>query len=1489
MIPIGGRATLYGVLYQLLGSLHHVVRLRVRKQGEATVVGARLVIEPPRGGGDLLIVLPGRRSVEQWKGRTNERAWGLQEILNKVLPDLYLDPALNLPGDQTNYVFATEGRIGPKARAFFERLRGPVPEKNPLAGLSKEDRKLFHATARTIRKRKNARSEPLAYTHRKLRSLLSRFEIRENQKADRLAQEIDEMLRPLMDYVEDIPAKRDQLCTIILRRGTGEEIEDEFMPEDLLREAGLGGVSLEDEAELRRKAHEVLEREVTRRKYDWSKDVREAPVWPEDRYVLYLSGESGQGKTWQIAHLALDREKKGRLVVIVDSRGEAERDLQKASDLLWKEARGRDRPLSLDRLVERWHQVRRDARRPWLTICVENVLSLSEARMLAGDYDWERWGVELALTGSPQIGATLEEEHPNRVHHARLRDFTPAELREFLRRHGRSWDTVPANVRDTLKRPLLAGLYTSLGSDSDWRPTHEYELYERSWKKIERDLTQNPEDLHLLRRLALTLFDEGSSYPWTWNQLRDVGVDPETRERLERTGWWTRNDEGVEVWHDRMLSWALAEALAEQKTVDDIASRLNIDRRPESLRIRRILAYLPMDVLWLLSANSSKRKLVSDLLVRIEEVERPFGYHRLYRAGLLPTLGLRIFPGIVERLRRLPDRSPPLNPVVEALSKILDREPDGRAALPSLLTDSSKTVRKLAVRLLARHPHVEAIDSLWSLLREKSMEMEESSGRTGLPERQSAFAALRACLELDPGWLRDRIQESQPEGEPLWELTYLLANIKHPAARSIWLEVKGNLFEKIRSGHLHSLMVCIRTFRDREEVPRLEAWLPLEEKWTANNALEGIARIDPDRAVFLLRTMPLSILVASREGWLPDLLLNRPDETRLALRERMVDAGADFWRVANLYWWYEQRMDRETLMILLDRLGEEVTAGLQNSEDAWSRLRRALRLLSRIHRLDLLEVFQAQAGTDLDRSLGELGTRLINVSHRDPDELRMVLLKIGGEGIRRLIQAGLASSDPDRRDDAMAWALIFPDEIAAIDPPEEWAIAAVGENRALVEKVMDWEEIENDDLTMLWRLRRWKPPMSYTDLALALEALGSSDPQKRVRGLAAVSISGREDLLSQVPEWLERMPDWAPGDLEALDNRAAYLVHRLAEGNSEGVRRLAGSLNVWKFSWTAIQLLTEGESTELADRLESDLLERWMAHGRLSSSQVEMTLYLAQVRRLPDPLMQAVWESGKDSSRIQIMEHFFPAVSRIDSEEVRERIWKEAFEARHTGLRTSAIRALNSLEPDEALRAVRRGLEDPEATERVEFVDLLFKMSGSEAVPWLVDQAVREKKTEVLWSIARTLRRAGPGVEREFRARLDSPDFQLRKAAAHLAGWQESGFLETDLQRMAEEDPDDDVQWECLQALSRQHRERCIVELMDAFRSAQGIARWSYLESILELGDPRLLVTEDDPLWLGRILTPKLGALEVHANRRLERRFDEVKRSAEQRDRSHED
>jgi hypothetical protein len=1335
MVPPGGSATLYGVLYQLLASVHHTVKLRlaVREQGQK-ILGARLVVEPAGGGGDLRIELPGQRIVEQWKARTTGRSWTLKQIGEKVLPDLYKDRNLDSPDDQTIYVFATEGRPTEEAQALFNRLRGPVLDGSPFAGLRREDQKILRDIAKAVRKRPRFRSEPDSVTYPKLRRLLSRFEIRKDQSSEDLIQVIRRLLLPLVDDRGSATEKLGQLCTMILSKASHGEVE--IVPENLLRDAGLRGVSLENGDELRRRACDGVQREVGRRKYDPDRDVRKRPEWPEGKPFLVVAGESGQGKTWQLARLALDlaraEDENKTLAVFVVSQGDVTQDLQRAADLLWKEAWDHDQSKSLDRVAAHWREVRGDTGLPWLVVCVDGVQSLSTARGLIEEFDWERWGIRLALSVSKKIGMALANERLEQTQLHILKDFTLPELRKYLRHYSRASEDLPLDVRETLRRPLLAGIYAKIGSDPHWKPTREYQLYEEYWRWLQtwRDQAEHPEDFERVKRLALRLLHEEPIYPWTLEQLEQVGFTDEARQRLEQAGWWVRAHTGMEVWHDRLLSWVLAEALAEQSSAEVLASSLRRERWPTNLKIRRILAYIPLDVLWLLSGNPAKSHLVPDLIVAMDEENPPFGSHALYEVGL-PSLGHQIVPSLIGRLRRLPDRASYSYGAraVNALSKILDQEPDGRADLLHLLKDTSYVVREVVVGTLARHPIVEAIGSLWDRLCGSSRLVDQSEGREGLAEYRATLPALLACLDLDPGWLRAKILKADPEETPMWELARLLASLKNPLARSIWREVKSELFKKMPPNKLESLALCIRVFLDKEEASRLESWLSVREDLTDRMAYRGLVWVDSDRAIQLIATLPLENLSDQYSGsWLPILLLKRPDQVRKALRERLANAGADFWRVANLYRWNAQWIDRETLEMLLDRLSVE--------EATRDSLQLPLRILSRVHRLDLLRIFEERAGTELDRRLGELDSLWMDRSDQFFKNLQSVLLKIGGDGLQCLMRAGLASKDPAHQQEALNWGGIFPEELRVSPLRTPGAQALLGEDGALVEAVMArgegdrwrqgwWQEWLKD----LRDLRRERAPMTDEDLMPAFEALKNGESEMRIRGLEAVSISGRSDLLSRLPEWLEGQVSWD------LDERAGYFAYCLAGGVPEIVRELSEVLDFSFFPALLANLYGKPGAEALPDRWEQYLVSH-SDRGPFGEVEMHFALTLSRSRDLDSSLLRKVWDYGKELPSWNGRDYFWRIVSRLDSDDVREQIWKHSLDYNSMeDQRLEALSALAILEPDTAFDIAARHLSETR-TGRIGFVSLLLELDTGRAVPLLIDQAAREKETEVLWTIA---------------------------------------------------------------------------------------------------------------------------------------------------------
>lgn len=90
------------------------------------------------------------------------------------------------------------------------------------------------------------------------------------------------------------------------------------------------------------------------------------------------------------------------------------------------------------------------------------------------------------------------------------------------------------------------------------------------------------------------------------------------------------------------------------------------------------------------------------------------------------------------------------------------------------------------------------------------------------------------------------------------------------------------------------------------------------------------------------------------------------------------------------------------------------------------------------------------------------------------------------------------------------------------------------------------------------------------------------------------------------------------------------------------------------------------------------------------------------------------------------------------------------------------------------------------------------------------------------------------------------------------------------------------------EALLRQRDCNEVRQLFTMFCSAKSDERWSILEALIELGDPYLLATREDPLWIGQILDGAEIALVKHAEKRLEERRKEIQERAKRTDRDDE-
>jgi hypothetical protein len=116
----------------------------------------------------------------------------------------------------------------------------------------------------------------------------------------------------------------------------------------------------------------------------------------------------------------------------------------------------------------------------------------------------------------------------------------------------------------------------------------------------------------------------------------------------------------------------------------------------------------------------------------------------------------------------------------------------------------------------------------------------------------------------------------------------------------------------------------------------------------------------------------------------------------------------------------------------------------------------------------------------------------------------------------------------------------------------------------------------------------------------------------------------------------------------------------------------------------------------------------------------------------------------------------------------------------------------------------------------------------------------------------------------------------------------EPGFMAEDLRQLLLEDSNDEVRSSYLEASRRQRDQVQVHELLEAFVTAEGLKRWSYLRSALEIGDPVLLVRRGDPLCIWRFLDDATGVFVQAAVERLEKRVNEAKEAAKQIDRNRE-
>lgn len=667
-VPVGGPAALRGGQYQLLWSLFHATEWKVEIGSDPAITA----ILEPSSGIDFEYRFGQDRRVEQIKARSTGKPWSFDEFLRKVLPSLYRCVDVDVA---TAYVFVTETSIGnwQGAYDFFKSLKErPLPRPaevlSTLDGKGKLNVGRRSYTERSLFEHVVRKLAATAGVEERLRVwyLLRGFHFIGNQDYSALIRKIDRALANHGTPLGEIETKRQALIGDLFSRaaqGNGKLESTGFF-----RSHGLSEVSLKRWVDVQARASRCMFDSLDTLGYRREWDVREVSAAsslfleepkPEEvtaptserllinaRSAVLLTGDSGQGKSWQLYRLGHELAEEEQLAVLIQGAGVVASDLDQIAAVFCREIWGTSSVQPLQELV---HLVRRELpelQEPWLTVLVDGVRDEEYALSLL-QYPWQRLGVRVALgcrRSDRFTGASL--------HTIPVADFSVAEISRYLKiRLGVSWIDFPEDVWKHIKLPLFARLFCDVqGAGATWKPVNEYHIFERAW-------TWHTARAHLAASAVAGLaarLPEEQVYPWPMARVWATGLRDREIKTLVDSGLLRLASGGrsLEIWHDRILNWAVAEGLVSalrsgEITIETMASRAIHGRSERPLHRR--LGYVAMDTLWLLTTPEfGLGDAVRQFLIALE---KQWEHRELLRA--LPTLGARIAPYLFSRLESL--------------------------------------------------------------------------------------------------------------------------------------------------------------------------------------------------------------------------------------------------------------------------------------------------------------------------------------------------------------------------------------------------------------------------------------------------------------------------------------------------------------------------------------------------------------------------------------------------------------------------------------------------------------------------------------------------------------------------------------------------------------------------------------------------------------------------------------------------------------------
>ncbi|MEZ4475190.1 MAG: hypothetical protein R3F60_31245 [bacterium] len=699
-------------------------------------------------------------------------------------------------------------------------------------------------------------------------------------------------------------------------------------------------------------------------------------------------------------------------------------------------------------------------------------------------------------------------------------------MESYLDRRGIDAALLARPTRELLRRPLLAHMFVETGSTEI--PEQAREVFLNYWGKL------SPFEQGAVADLAVRLFRGELVYPIPAGKVENRDL-----QSLAEAGRWIRLDgERVQFLHDLLLTWAVAEGLRRSGLTEEDLEALHgsgfICKHVAEPRreILRHLGGLPAGLLWLLCRDRE-----FDDAARILAAFNAHGYLNRHTRDQLDGLGHELLPAIERRLR-MEDAKGNAPVAFGELVESYDDDEVGRWAV-EVLGHPHPLVDELAARVLIRLPARQAMDALWS----RVIQAETNN------QRQTPREALLAAVALWPTWLGERLDEGALTTR---QAISLLSGLKDEPGEWVWRHIKLRLFVAAETSDQGVLARAVATFRDREELDRIEGWLigGQPSRLLMLQGLRALTVMDPPQA--LQRVEHLAGL--DRGGRRPDPLDARHGPARTCGRA----AGESLQLPTRPRWtgrsWCgpcpkslsQQASLKGSSMPSIEELSVE------GHEDRLASV--LIRAVGSVCTWPLLDAAARRKGTPLEEKLWKMAQKehRPNTTAANPsyEGVRALLLAIGGVGASRVMELELGGRGWNalRGGDAAAFS-----SEAVVQLVREFALGRRGaeshlfQDAAMVlarlgraDDVIDALLAVGPDLagdSLLFELLT--TPVSDAAYAHALEAARSTDEESASAGRIALALSRRPEAV----QWLLA----APAEAQKLRWCHAYALRQLAQ------------------------------------------------------------------------------------------------------------------------------------------------------------------------------------------------------------------------------------------------------------------------------------------------------------------------------------------------------